>query len=165
MENSVGHLIAAIRDKNWPVVRRAIKMAATGNLSDIPSAKFHTVWIETGHRIREQVLNDRLLLDALRNLLPKYAGSGLELYRGENIDRWKGRACGFAWTTEEKIARMFASGLNAVDSGGVLLSTIAPAEAIIAGPNEHSVYLGENEYVVDWKLLGEIAELEYFPWG
>ncbi len=128
------------------------------------SIGFHTLWTERGHRIREQVLDDDLLRDALRILLPVYVGTDLTLYRGENIDRWRTQAYGFAWTEEIDIARMFARGLNAWDGqGGVLLSTDAPTEAIIAGPSKHSIYLGEHEYVVDWRQLREITSLERFP--
>ena len=128
------------------------------------STRFHTLWNKMGHRIREQVLDDDLLRDALRILLPVYVGPGLKLYRGESVDRWKSETYGFAWTDKIDIARMFARGLNAMaGQGGVLLSADAPTEAIIAGPSKHSIYLGEYEYVVDWRQLREITSLECFP--
>ncbi len=128
------------------------------------STGFHTLWTEMGHRIREQVLDDNLLCDALRIMLPVYIGPGLKLYRGESVDRWKKQYYGFAWTEEIDIARMFARGLKGdYGPGGVLLSTDAPTEAIIAGPSKHSIYLGEHEYVVDWRQLREITPLERFP--
>ena len=128
------------------------------------STGFHTLWTERGHRVREQAKDDDLLRDALRILLPVYVGPGLKLYRGESVDRWKTQTYGFAWTEKIDIARMFARGLNAVaGQGGVLLSADAPTEAIIAGHNEHTIYLGEYEYVVDWRQLREITPLERFP--
>jgi hypothetical protein len=49
---------------------------------------------------------------------------------------------------------MFASGLNALESGGVLLKAFAPTEAILASPNEHSSkQMDEREYKGDPKLL------------
>ncbi len=33
---------------------------------------------------------------------------------------------------------MFASGLNSLESGGVLLKSFAPKSAILSSPNEHS---------------------------
>ena len=167
----------------WPVVRAAIEAAVVekveaagiwrsslmamikiGKPHPEISTEFHSLWTVMGHRIREQVLDDDLLRDALRILLPVYAGPGLELYRGESVDRWRTQAYGFAWTDKIDIARMFAGGLNAgYGQGGVLLSTDAPTEAIMAGPNKHSISLGENEYVVDWRQLREITPLECFP--
>ena len=128
------------------------------------SIGFHTLWTERGHRIREQAKDDDLLRNVLRNLLPVYVGPGLKLYRGESVERWKTQSYGFAWTDKIDIALMFARGLNAMPGqGGVLLTADAPTEAIIAGNNEHTIVLGEFEYVVDWRKLREIAPLEYFP--
>ena len=128
------------------------------------STRFHTLWNVMGHRIREQVLDDDLLRDALRILLPVYVGPGLKLYRGESVDRWRTQAYGFAWTDKIDIARMFARGLNAMaGQGGVLLSADAPTEAIIAGLNEYTIRMGEYGYVVDWRQLRKITPLERFP--
>lgn len=58
---------------------------------------------------------------------------------------------------------MFASGLNAVGSGGVILRTTAPSYAVIAGPSEHSAsWLGEREFTVDRRRLGEVEQVERF---
>jgi hypothetical protein len=147
---------------DWPIAIAQIIRAATP--SPTISAAFHTHWIERGHRIREQVADDETLLDALKILLPAYNGPSRTLYRGENAERWRSGLVGFAWTTQDRVARMFAEGLNALHGdGGLLLSTDAPANAIIAGPNEHSVYLDEHEYVVDRRLLGEITVLSRYP--
>lgn len=37
--------------------------------------KFHTHWTEAGHRIRQQLADDRLLVSMLRKVLPAYAYS------------------------------------------------------------------------------------------
>jgi hypothetical protein len=125
---------------------------------------FHTLWTERGHRIREQLTDDSIVFDALRVLLPSYDGPGLLLYRGESWERHEKQAYGTAWSGRRDIAAMFASGLNAPkEGGGVLLSTVATASAIIAGPGRHSKFLGEEEYVVDRRQLGEVIVLERFP--
>ena len=174
-------LCTALENNNWPAARAALDaaldkieaagfwrsaitaMIQIGKPHPEISAGFHTLWTARGDRIREQAKDDDLLRDALRILLPVYVGPGLKLYRGESVDRWKTQTYGFAWTEKIDIARMFARGLNAVaGQGGVLLSADAPTEAIIAGHNEHTIYLGENEYVVDWRQLREITPLERF---
>lgn len=59
---------------------------------------------------------------------------------------------------------MFASGLNAIESGGVLLKSYVPAEAILTGPNDHSArQINEFEYTCDPTNLKEIEVLQYFP--
>jgi hypothetical protein len=125
---------------------------------------FHSVWIERGHRIREHAGDDVAVLDALHVLLPPYDGGAVTLYRGESFERWNAKRCGSAWTTREEVVRMFARGLNAVKpDGGILLVKEALPGAIIAAPNEHSIYLGEYEYVVDRRNLTAVHPLERFP--
>lgn len=177
-DSTIRCLCTALESNNWPAVEAAIEKVEAAGIwrSSIMaivkigkphpkiSTGFHTLWTVKGHLIREQVLDDDLLRDALHILLPVYVGPDLTLYRGENVDRWKTQAYGFTWTKEINVARMFARGLNAAHGqGGVLLSTDAPIEAIIAGPSQHSIYLGEHEYVVDWCKLREITPLECFP--
>ncbi|WP_157673036.1 hypothetical protein [Curvibacter sp. AEP1-3] len=124
---------------------------------------FETYWIEAGHRIREQVANDTQVCELLRKLLPPYSGSEMTLYRGENRSRFARGKIGMNWTTEPKVARMFANGLNAIDGGGVLLRAHFPNKKIIAGPNAHSIYLQENQFTVEPPSLDAVEELEYFP--
>jgi hypothetical protein len=164
--NSGREIEAAIRDIESAEIWQSSIMAIVQSGKPHPeiSTRFHSLWTTMGHRIRERVSDDDLLCDALRILLPVYGGPGLKLYRGESVDRWRTQAYGFAWTENIDIARMFARGLNAgYGQGGVLLSTDAPTEAIIAGPSKHSIYLGEHEHVVDWRKLREIKSLERFP--
>ena len=160
--NSVETVIAEIEtNKMWDQVLAALAKAKRPSVS--VSNGFHTLWTVKGHRIREQVLNDTIVVDALRVLLPPYDGNSLELYRGENRNRWNRMQLGIAWTKDKGIAEMFARGLNAIHGGGVLLSTFAPAVAIVAGPGGHSNYLGEHEYVVDRRLLSKIICLAEYP--
>jgi hypothetical protein len=127
------------------------------------AARFHAKWHVCHHYVRELVDDDRLLLDMLWVWLPRYQGPTQLLYRGENIARLAGGRVGFGWSDEEKTARMFASGLNSVQGGGVVLQTLAPAEAIIAGPSDHSIWLQESEFTLDTRRLGEIVQIQTFP--
>jgi hypothetical protein len=123
---------------------------------------FGTYWIEGGHHIREQIADDRVLVCLLRHMLPPYEGSALTLFRGGNLERWEAGQVGLAWTTDIDVARMFGRGLNSVRSGGVLLKGHFEPEAIIAGPNGHSCYLGEGQYTVDPSYAANIILVEKF---
>jgi hypothetical protein len=136
-----------------------------GHLSGATSIErdaFNTYWIVAGHHIRDQVADDRLLVTFLRSILTPYTGEAVTLYRGENLDRWKARCLGFAWTSQVATARMFGSGLNAVSNGGALLRATFPAAAIICGPNNHSSYLGEAQFTVDPFSARDVEELEKY---
>lgn len=126
-------------------------------------AQFGTYWIEAGHHIREQIGDDQLLIRLLRRLLPPYEGGSIELFRGENRTRWESKIIGLAWTSKANIARMFGSGLNALDTGGVLLKAHFAPVAIISGPNAHSNYLGEEQFTVDPFAGTAISMIEYYP--
>lgn len=143
------------------IVARALK----DRLPQFDKAAFDTYWIEGGHRIREQVGDDHQLAAFLWLSLPRYkadAGARVELYRGENANRLRLGQLGFAWTPDRATAEMFASGLNACGSGGVLLRAQVGAE-IIAGPGAHSLYLGENQYTVDPTAGFPVETLAEFP--
>lgn len=124
--------------------------------------RFHTQWHVCHHYIRELVDDDAQLMNMLWVWLPRYEGASLTLYRGENIDRLEAGRIGTAWTDKEEKASMFASGLNAVGKGGAILRTPAPAASIIAGPSKHSIYLGESEFTLDTRKLGEITRVRDF---
>lgn len=96
-------------------------------------------------------------MDMLWKWLPRYNGSELLLYRGENLDRFELGRIGTAWSDKESVAKMFACGLNAEGRGGVILETTGTANSIIAGPSDHSIYLGEYEYTVDRRRLSTIS--------
>ena len=124
---------------------------------------FDTYWIVAGHRIREQVVEDSVLASFLRQVLSPYRDGPVVLYRGENQQRFSAGAIGFSWSRCESVATMFARGLNAVGRGGVLLRATLDAPAVIAGPNRHSQYLGEDQYTVDPALCRGIAVVAEFP--
>jgi len=94
---------------------------------------------------------------------PGYYGRGHILYRGECLFLYNQDKLGFCWTPKRDIAMMFARGLNALESGGVLLKAFAPASAILAGPNDHSRYLEEHEYTCDPTALKSVEVLQWFP--
>lgn len=123
---------------------------------------FHTQWHVSHHRIRQLIDDDALLMDMLWVWLPRYEGPSIELYRGENIDRFDNGLIGTAWTSHEEKANMFASGLNAVGKGGVTLRTLAPTSSIIAGPSGHSIRLGEYEFTLDTRKIREIMRIRDF---
>lgn len=125
--------------------------------------KFGTYWIEAGHHIREQIADDRVLVQLLRHILPLYEGEAIELFRGENRNRWEKHAIGLAWTSNLEIAKMFGSGLNAVHSGGVLLKARFEPQAIISGPNSHSRYLDEDQFTIDPFSSSTFSAIEFFP--
>lgn len=128
----------------------------------------HACFTEFGHRVREKLEDDRLLVSALRQLLPTFvgvgAGQGLVLYRGENLDRYHDGRVGLCWSPTRTVAEMFGRGLNAMaGQGGCLLQAYAPSHAIIAGPNSHSRWLGEEEYLVDPRLAENIELVVRYP--
>jgi len=143
---------------------RGIVESVLSNESELPSSQedFGTYWIEGGHRIREQVSDDRMLSRFLRASLSAYANGPVTLFRGENQDRFSAGSVGFAWTSDSSVATMFARGLNAIGSGGVLISATLDAPAIISGPNAHSLYLGEHQYTVDPFAISGVHLLSTF---
>ena len=138
----------------WRTLMR--DLITCGPRNAIIASQFHTQWHVGHHYIRAIVNDDDLLMDMLWKWLPRYDGPELKLYRGENIDRFELGRIGTAWSEKESVAKMFACGLNAEGKGGLILETVAPVDAIIAGPSAHSKYLGECEYTLDRRRLGKI---------
>lgn len=133
-----------------------------------PSSKqlaehFHTQGHVCHHYLRELVDDDDLLIDMLWVWLPRYQGSDMVLYRGENIDRFEAGRIGTAWTDKQETAEMFAKGLNAVSKGGVVLRSDVPVSATIAGPSKHSLYLGESEFTIDIRKIDAIEQDRAYP--
>ena len=174
----IRNLLQALAGDNWAEADVSLQAVESAGLwreallavrsmpmpSSAVSQGFQTLWTTRGHRIREQAADDIAMLDALRVLLPPYTGGIVTLYRGESLERWNAGRLGSAWTTRRDIAEMFAGGLNAIEpDGGVLLATDAIAGAVIAGPNHHSVWLDEHEYVVDRRQLRAVILVERFP--
>jgi len=122
-----------------------------------------TYWIEASRCIREQIAEDQLLCRFLWCVLPRYLGSTVTLYRGENLGRWRAGTIGLAWTPDIEVARMFGRGLNATETGGILLQGTFDSASIISGPNKHSSYLQEEQFTVDLSLAPSLQVLEEYP--
>lgn len=126
--------------------------------------KMHMLWVVNGGHIRRHVSDDKLVLTWLRLILPKYNGGELQLYRGECKFLYEQGLIGFCWTPKRQVAEKFARGLNAIESGGVLLSAKVAPEAILSAPNSHSSdWLGESEYTCDPSRIGSIEVLHQYP--
>ena len=71
---------------------------------------------------------------------------------------------GFCWTPKKQVAAMFARGLNAMESGGVLLSEKVAPEAIPGTPDSHSAdWPGESEYTCDPAQISSIEVVHNDP--
>lgn len=122
--------------------------------------KVHTLWTVNGGHLRRKIKDDKLVAKVLSVALPGYAGKGLVLYRGECGFLYESGKIGFCWTPEIDVATKFASGLNAIESGGVLLKAYAPSAAILSSPNAHSAQqMKEFEYTCN-PNLGDYALLD-----
>ena len=125
--------------------------------------EIHTLWTVNGGHIRRKIRNDDLVLSVLKISLPGYQGDGLTLYRGECRFLYESHQIGFCWSPEIEVASMFARGLNALESGGVLLKAYASQQAILASPNRHSSeQMQEFEYTCDPNLLENLEVIRFF---
>ena len=158
---SAEEIHSVTRDKRWRY--EADNLLSINSFSPEFVKNFHSIWIQSGHHIREQIGDDSLLTKLLQHILPKYEGGDLVLYRGENLNRWEEKLIGYCWTPSIDIASMFGRGLNAVGKGGLLLSCNFRADWIISSPNEHSMYLGENQYTVNPHKISGINILDKYP--
>jgi hypothetical protein len=136
-------------------------------------AAFHRVWTES-KMLSLDVGNHRVLCGAARLLLPKYSGPAVRLFRGAAAVEAQRRTYGLAWSTDVKVAEKFALGRRVMDSGSVLLETLAAPEAIISEINStprreikklRRMYpdrvfeenYNEHEYVVDRRYLNAVS--------
>lgn len=156
-------LMAELRMQHSTAIWRAALVGLTLDLHKSDSAKFQSLFVEFGHKIRASISDDSLLISTLFLMLPSYEGPGMTIFRGENLNRYLAGRLGPSWTTRRSVAEMFGQGLNAVESGGVLLTAWAPPQVVIAPPNAHSQWLGEEEYLVDPAGLQDITILDRYP--
>ncbi len=148
-------------DEVWKPVFEGI---ANSNKSlNFQKDKIHTLWMVNGGHLRRKVKDDNLVAKVLSVSLPGYSGEGLILYRGECRFLYESGQIGFCWTPEIDVAKKFASGLNSIESGGVLLKVNAPSKAILAAPNDHSAkQMKEHEYTCNPNLLENIELIEIY---
>jgi hypothetical protein len=130
---------------------------------DFCKDKVHTLWTVNGGHLRRKIKDDKLIAKVLSLALPGYIGEGLVLYRGECRFLFESGQIGFCWTPDVDVATRFASGLNAIESGGVLLKAYAPSAAILSSPNDHSfIQMKEFEYTCDPGLLENITVIRSY---
>jgi hypothetical protein len=121
-------------------------------------------YIRKGDHIRQEVDDDLILIDGLRNLLPRYTGPGTILYRSEGALNRSRRTYGLAWSASKRVARDHARrDWQATKGGSVLLQAYAPKEAIICAPHLLNDRYAEQEYVVDRRRLTDVRVIERFP--
>lgn len=144
-----------VPDRKWWLVFRYI--SENHKELEFCKNKVHTSWTVNGGHLRRKIRDDKLIVKVLRLALPGYIGEGLALYRGECRFLFESGKIGFCWTPDVDVAMRFASGLNAIESGGILLKAYAPSAAILSGPNSHStIQMEEFEYTCDSGLLENI---------
>jgi hypothetical protein len=117
-------------------------------------------WISYGFHIASSLQGDLILVDAFKYLLPPYSGPALKLYRGELRSRHMERIYGISWTPKLSVARMFADRRRDIEGFGVTLEIEATPEMIAASPGEHTSWLGEEEYVIDPRLIQAVRVLD-----
>ena len=147
----------------WHQTMRAV--AKTRNISEDIQHAFLLIWTIGGDHIRSEVGDDKVLIDALRKLVPPYKGPSRKLYRGDCFTNRKHRTYGLSWSAERDVAECFAHNIyQSFEGGSVLLETIAPLDAIIcAVPADNSAHAVEEEYLVDRRRLTSVRVLERYP--
>ena len=142
---------------------------ALGNLKQgqSPNAKMGdallSFWFTYGLYSVPRALREDLphLIDAFHYLLPPYVGQGLTLYRGELASRHRMKVYGIAWTPMLSVAEMFAARRLPDEGQGVVLKLDATPDMIVAkvrDHSEHTLRLGEDEYLVDpRKIQGRVS--------
>jgi hypothetical protein len=99
-----------------------------------------------------------------RVLMPRNdrPAESLRLYRGAGWQERRRRLYGFSWTTRLNHARSFAEHWRQGQSGGVILETLAPPDAILLVRDDEGYY-DEAEVVVDPFRLGKVTVCERLP--
>lgn len=149
----LGSYVNAVDAELWQ--ETFIYLSKLNDQSVFHKPKIATLWTQYGGDLRAKIRDDDLILSVLRKALPGYNGEGVTLYRGECWFLFDQHQIGFCWTSSQEIATSYAKGLNAVDSGGVLLKCYAPTEAILAMEND--------VFVCDTSRLLRLTTLELFP--
>jgi hypothetical protein len=150
-----------VPDHNWQPVFKYI--SENHKELDFCKDKIHTLWTVNGGHLRRKIKDDKLIAKVLSLALPGYNGKGLVLYRGECRFLFESGLIGFCWTPNVDVATKFASGPNAIESGGILLKAYAPRAAILSSPNDHSsIQMQEFEYTCDPVLLENITVIRRY---
>jgi hypothetical protein len=105
-------------------------VAKLGRVSREIQDAFVSIWIER-KTLPLKVGDRRIVSNALRVLMPKcYSGPCLTVFRGAGAHERRRRIYGFSWSTDPAVARKFAEHWAQLPSGGVVLKTLAPPEAV-----------------------------------
>jgi hypothetical protein len=164
-DDFTGFVRALFRLRHNPdAIERAFRELATVTVTS--GFQVAAVWLHAkyGKKMREWANDDANLAAAYRKLLPPYTGPALRLYRGDSADNHSTREYGLAWTSNQIIAELFASGGWRALGESVLVESVVPPEAIICDIGQHgfSHHL-ENEYLVDRRLLGAVTVIKRWP--
>jgi hypothetical protein len=143
---------------------RCMRAMARVSCSDEFRRVFLQIYLQSGDHIRQEVGDDLALVDGLRSLLPVYDGPARTLYRGDSARNRRRRTYGAAWSASMDVALSYAAtGMwRTFDGGSVLLEAFAPREAIVCAPGLLDDRYGEQEYIVDRRLLTAITVIECF---
>ncbi len=146
--------------------KRALRLCAS--LTNVrPETKewFLRAWCRGGDDLRDNVSGDLVLTAGLRALLPPYTGTGMTLFRGDSAFNRRRRTYGLSWSASEDVADGFAQGMwRSFQGGSVLLRSEVPPEAILCCPLMHrDDEYGEEEYLIDSRLLRSVTVLRRYP--
>lgn len=122
-------------------------------------SRIQHLWVQYGGDLRARIKDDQRILSVLKRALPGKQVHGMTLYRGESWFLFDQDQIGFCWTASESLATMYAQGLNAVESGGVLLRCVAPALAILGAQETSS----GTVYLCDPSQLTRMTAMAIFP--
>ncbi len=163
--DDLGRAFDKIDEDAGVAYRKVLEGAARcEQVSDDFREALHLHWTVRGFRHRADINDDDLFIRAFRRVFSPYTGGRLVLYCGERSSELEAGRVGLNWSTDQKVAKRFASGLcTTYGCDGVLLKATAEPSAIITGPNHHSAnWLGEMEHIVDPRML-VVEEVARFP--
>ncbi|WP_353859759.1 hypothetical protein [Azospirillum formosense] len=176
-KNAVLALVRGVRDGDIPAIAEGVQavdqtcswreaMSKIARLRKVPCASkewFIGCWIVNGDSLRSDIGDDRILMDALRVLLPPYTGAAMTLFRGDSFVNRCRRTYGMSWSSSLDVAQSFAQGVwQKFDGGSVLLRAEVPSKAIIFSPAVHANDYEEDEYLVDRRYLGKVEVVKRF---
>lgn len=167
-------------DELWPVLEGSLAPRANAIWRDflarvidgppLPThvqTYFERIWISYGTRMRNQVGDDGLLADALRDLLRAYSGPELELFRGQSRADFEDGVLGLSWANNLETASTYARAWDQPDRRGglVLLRITAGPPAIISMPSSGNELADAmiREIVVDPRLVGTTTVVDELP--
>lgn len=159
--SNIGELFSYSDDSEFAVLRKIARL--TSVQSDVQKA-FAYFWVTSGDTVRDGLVNDLLLLDAMRSLLPPYPGPALVAYRGESFYNRRRRTYGMSWSKNQEVANNFAKvhGKN-THEGSVLLRAEVPSDAVILVVSDFRTDdYGEQEVIVDRRRLKAVSILKRY---